>query len=86
MAARVTDFEFLDIEGLAYYRFRWVGNTVEWQAALARVKSEIDAEDRGYDELTKLWTISASYHNRLADIFPGFAGMVEVRRGQLSLF
>jgi hypothetical protein len=36
MAARVTDFEFLDIEGLAYYRFRWVGNTVEWQAALAR--------------------------------------------------
>lgn len=89
MPVRLRDFERIGIQGLAYYRFRWVGSTAEWQAALQALKAAVDPEWRSYDETTHLWTVEAAFHDPLCEIFPDLAGLVrgdEVRRTQGALF
>jgi hypothetical protein len=86
MAARVCDLEVVDIEGLAYFQFRWNGVGDEWWEALAALKSEVTPEAREFDEETKLWRVSCAYEDVLARIFPNFAATLDVMRSQLNLF
>ena len=86
MAARVCDLEVVDVDGLAYFQFRWKAMGNHWLDALADVKRAVPPEAREFNEETKLWRVSCAYEDTLGQIFPNFAGALDAMRSQLSLF
>ncbi len=84
MAARVVELEVLDVQGLAYFQFRWEGD--DWRGALEAIKAQIDPIGREYDPQTRLWRVSCAYEPVLCEIFPNFAGALDGIRSQMVLF
>jgi hypothetical protein len=85
MAALVRDLQIIDVEGLAYFQFRWTGPSDDWRAALEALKSEVHPEAREFDEETKLWRVSCGWEPALAEIFPNFAATLGAIRSQRRL-
>ena len=87
MAARVVDLEIVEVDGLAYFRFRWESpSSTEWFGVLQQIKSQFEPGlEREFDAATKLWRVSCACESVLCEIFPGFSGTLDGIRSQMSL-
>jgi len=86
MTAVLLDLEIVTRDDGDWFQFTWRGKGDAWREALERIKREVPAEFREYDEAEQVWRVSNVFAERLADIFPNFAGALDALRSQLAMF